>query len=80
MNHKLLLLGAVALSAGLLAGCPNDQPAASALPASQSLNTAQVLALARRSSETTAPFPVNDGALTLNDTRETSVPIAVNTM
>ena len=77
MNHKLLLLGAVALSAGLLAGCPNDQPAASA---SQSLNTAQILALARRSSETTAPFPVNDGALTLNDTRETSVPIAVNTM
>jgi len=76
MNTKLLLVGAVALSGALLAGCWDQQTA----PASLSVDTAQVLALARRPSETGAPFPVNDGALTLNDTRETSVPIAVNTM
>jgi hypothetical protein len=45
----------------------------------QSLDTAQVLAQARETSETSTPYPVNDGALTLNDTSDTSEPISVNT-
>jgi hypothetical protein len=49
-------------------------------PTSQSLDTAQVLALAKETSETSSPLAVNGGALTLNDTGETSTPIAVNAM
>jgi hypothetical protein len=42
-----------------------------------SLDTAQVLALAQVTSETTTPFTVNGGELVLTDTSETSAPIAV---
>lgn len=81
MNLKLLLFGTVGLS-GLIAACHDDHHGAQAPPppTSQSLDTAQVLALAQQSSETAAPTAVNGGALTLNDTGETSAPIAVSAM
>ena len=41
------------------------------------LDTAQVLALAQVTSETSSPTAVNGGALTLNDTSETAAPISV---
>jgi hypothetical protein len=44
----------------------------------QALDTAQVLALAQQTSETSTPFAVNGNALTLTDTSETSAPIGVN--
>ncbi len=86
MNTKRLFLGAVGLCAGLVAACHDDHNGASAPPppppppASKSLDTAQVLALAQQSSETSTPMAVDGGALTLDDTSETSTPIAVNAM
>ena len=83
MTIKRLLLGAVGLSAGLVAACHDDHHGGPQPPppsTSQSLDTAQVLVLAQQSSETSAPFAVNGGAVTLNDTSETSAPIAVNAM
>jgi len=44
---------------------------------SQQLDTAHVLALAQQTSDTSSPFQVDDGALTLTDTSDTSVPISV---
>jgi hypothetical protein len=44
------------------------------------LDTAQVLALAKQTSETSSPFAVNGGALTLTDTSDTSEPISVDGM
>jgi hypothetical protein len=82
MHTKRLLLGVVGLSAGLVAACHDDNQGAATPtpPASQSLDTAQVLALAQQTSEMSAPIAVNGGALTLNDTSESSAPIAVNAM
>lgn len=83
MNRKLLLLGALGLTAVLAAAChdnnnpPVTPPAPPPPSTSQSLDTAQVLALAQHTSESDAPTAVNGGALTLNDTSETSAPIAV---
>ncbi|MDB6086129.1 MAG: hypothetical protein JWN43_4010 [Gammaproteobacteria bacterium] len=82
MNTKRLFLGAAGLAVGLVAACHDDHHGAPAPPpsTSQSLDTAQVLALAQQTSETSSPIAVNGGALTLNDTSETSAPIAVNAM
>jgi len=46
----------------------------------QQLDTAQVLALAQQTSETSSPFQVNDGALTLTDTSDTSQAIVIDAM
>ena len=81
MTTKRLLLGAVGLSAGLVTACHDHHHGAvppAPHPTSQSLDTAQVLALAQQSSETSAPFAVNGGAVTLNDTSETGAPIGVS--
>jgi hypothetical protein len=86
MNRKLLLLSALGLTAVLTAAChdhdnnpPVTPPAPPPPSTSQSLDTAQVLALAQKTSETDAPTAVNGGALTINDTSETSAPVSVNT-
>jgi hypothetical protein len=81
MNRKLLLLGAMGLTAVLTAACHDhsSNPPAPPPSTSQSLDTAQVLALAQHTSESDAPTPVNGGALTINDTSETSAPIPVTT-
>ncbi|MEP6549447.1 MAG: hypothetical protein ABJD53_18455 [Gammaproteobacteria bacterium] len=81
MNQKLLLYSALALTAVLVTACHgNDHaatPAQPAPPTSVALSTADVLALAQHTSESDAPFAVNDGKVTLNDTSETSAPIPV---
>jgi hypothetical protein len=82
MNSKLMLSGALGLIAGLAAGC-HDNSSASPPPGvqtPQSIDTAQVLAMAKITSETSEPFVVNNGLLSFNDTSETSAPIAVNAM
>jgi len=43
-----------------------------------SLDTAQVLAQAKETSETSAPYAVNDGAMRLTDTSDTSEPLGIN--
>lgn len=86
MNSKLILLGAVGLSltAGLLTACHDDHDNASTpptpAPTSVSDNTAEVLVLARQTSETSSPIVVNGGAFIINDSSESSAPIAVNAM
>jgi hypothetical protein len=83
MKYKILMLGVVGVSAALLAACNdnnNNNPVVSASPSIQSLDTAQVLALARETSETAAPIAVNGSAVYLNDTTETALPIAANAM
>jgi hypothetical protein len=85
MNLRTPLLVSLGLCAGILAACSNDHPNASLPPVPipqtpQALDTAQVLALAQKTSETGNPFVVNGGLVTLNDTSETSVPIAVDPM
>jgi hypothetical protein len=82
MNYKPVLLGAALFVAGSAAGCHdnNDASPAPLVQAPQSLDTAQVLALAQVTSEASAPIVVNGGALKLNDTSETSAPIAIDAM
>jgi hypothetical protein len=88
MNRKLLLLGALGLTAVLAAACHdndhNNPPATQSTPpppaaAPLSLDTSQVLVVAQQTSESEVPLAVNGGALTLNDSSETSAPITVNT-
>ena len=47
-------------------------------PTGQNLTTAQVLTLAKQPSESTEPFAVDAGALTLTDTSDTSEALTVN--
>jgi hypothetical protein len=87
IKKSAALTAAVLTAAGMSAcgGGSGGQSAASppaqttpAAPQPQSLDTAQVLALAKQSSETAAPFPVDSGLLVLTDTSETSAAITVN--
>jgi hypothetical protein len=82
MNRKPVILGVATLAAGILSACGgSDEPnmtAGSEPP--QSLDSQQVLVLAEVTSDHTLPFQVNDGAVTLNDTSETSEPININAM
>jgi PBP1b-binding outer membrane lipoprotein LpoB len=87
MKTKLAIMTSVGLAAGLMSGCGSDNgqttsgsttppPASTA----QSLDTQQVLAQAKVTSESSAPYTVDNGQLTLTDTSETSDPITVNGM
>ena len=66
-----------AATAAAPAATPQSQPP-QAQAHSQSLDTAQLLEQARRTSETADPFAVDGGALTLNDTSDTTDPLLVN--
>jgi hypothetical protein len=84
VKQKIAILGVAALAAGSISACGGDRgQAAAVMPSttsvtSQSLDALQVLAQARQASETSSPYSVNDGALVLTDTSDTSVPIGVN--
>jgi type IV pilus biogenesis protein CpaD/CtpE len=81
MKRKTALIGAAALAAASLVAC-GDHPGMSVptMPTAQALDTAQVLALAQKSSEVSVPIQVNDGALTLTDSSESAEAISVNGM
>jgi hypothetical protein len=81
MNNKPLL-GALALLTGsaLLPGCggSGDSNQYGATQQPQVLDTTQVLAIARSSSESSDPLPVDGGALLVADANDdTSDPIPV---
>jgi hypothetical protein len=82
MKSKLAIFTMVGAMAALVTACGDDHnaPTTTSPPAStaQSLDTTQVLGLAKETSETASPFGVNDGALILTDTSETTEPIGVN--
>jgi hypothetical protein len=83
MKHSMVIFGMVAAASGALSGCGGDSGGAAAgapAPASavQSLDTAQVLVQAREPTETGDPYPVNNGALVLTDTSDTTEPFSIN--
>jgi hypothetical protein len=81
MKHSMVIFGMVAAASGALGGCGGDSGgAAAAAPTSavQSLDTAQVLVQAREATETGDPYPVNNGALVLTDTSDTTEPFSIN--
>lgn len=85
MKRKAAILSAMGVAAGLVSGCGGGDDTASVTPpptppATTSLNTEEVLALALVSSESASPFAVDDGAVVLTDTSETTEPVAVDMM
>jgi len=87
MKSKILILVALCTATCILAACGgNDNGSSSSTTPTpppttsnvQALDTAQVLALAQVTSETSTPFAVNGGALVLVDTSENSSPITVD--
>jgi len=88
-NRKRVAVATAALTIAGFSACGGDggldvptassssAPTSSA-PQPQMLDTAQVLALAQKQSETTEPFGVVDGLVVLTDTSETTQPIAVD--
>jgi hypothetical protein len=87
VKRRMAILGVAAVAAGSISACgggggDSGQAMATAMPPSpsvthQSLDT-QVLAQARHTSETSSPYPVNDDALVLTDTRDTTEPVSIN--
>ena len=85
MKHRMAILGVAAIAAGSISACGGDNgqavaatPPPPARVANQSLDTAQVLAQARHPSETSTPYLVNDGALVLTDTSDSTEPMSIN--
>jgi len=85
MKRTTALIGAATFAAAGLVAC-GDHKAAGPAPVmpppstAQQLDTAQVLALAQKSSEVSTPMQVDDGALTLTDSSESTQAISVNGM
>ena len=82
MKHKMAILGVAAITAGSISACGGDNGQATAMSpppiVNQSLDTAQVLVQARQTSEISSPYAVNDGALVLTDTSDTTEPVSIN--
>jgi hypothetical protein len=86
MKSKFLLIGGLCV-ASVMTACHNNNDGSSTTPpptatppptmSGMALDTAQVLALAQVTSETSSPIAVNGGALTLSDSSETTAPISV---
>jgi hypothetical protein len=76
MKHRLVMFGLAAILAGSLSACGDSgAPAVSMTPppgTNQGLDTAQVLAEARASSETSDPYAVNSGVVYFTDTLDTT--------
>jgi hypothetical protein len=85
MKRKAAIFSAMGVAAGLVSGCGGGDDTAATTPpptppSNVSLDTQGVLALALVSSESTSPFAVDDGAVVLTDTSETTEPVAVDMM
>lgn len=83
MKRNIILIGTAALVAGSATGCgggSSNSAASASAPSAQSMDTSQALAQAQSPSETTEPYQVADGALTLTDTSDTSDPQSVSVM
>jgi hypothetical protein len=83
MIRQLVLSSVVVASAAGLSACGSNTSTSTAISPPptppESVDTAQVLALAQQTGNA-YPFTVNAGAYTINDTSETTEPIAVNGM
>jgi hypothetical protein len=84
MKNKLAVVTGVGVAMGLVSACGGGGDGSGgmhgAMPAAMSLDTAQVLALAKVTSETSLPIEVDGGMVVLTDTSETSEPVEINAM
>jgi hypothetical protein len=86
MKLNIALIGAAAIAAAALSACGDHNAQVSTpstpptMPTTQQLDTAQVLALAQKTSEVSTPIVVDGGMLTLTDTSDTTDAISVNGM
>ena len=85
MKLKIALLGAATIAAAALSACGDhnseaSMPTPTPTPTTQQLDTAQVLALAQKTSEVSTPLEVDGGMLTLTDTSDSAEAISVNGM
>ncbi len=84
MKPKLATLLLAGVAATLISACGHDDNMTMnpppPPPTVQSLDTAAVLAMAMMSSETSDPIMVNEGAVVLTDTSETTAPITLDAM
>lgn len=80
MKSSNAIVLTLALSGGLVTACGDHSMAAAPPPTVtvQMLDTAQVLSLAQKPSETADPFVVVAGNLVMTDTSENSEPININ--
>jgi hypothetical protein len=67
-------------STGMSSSSSSSSSSSGGTSSAQQLDTAQVLALAQKSSELDSAFEVNDGMLMLTDTSDTAEAISVNGM
>ncbi len=83
MQRKIMVLGAAALATASLSACgdhSNSSTSTTTPPMTQQLDTAAVLAMAQKTSEVSQPIAVDDSAVTLTDSSDTTEPISVNAM
>jgi hypothetical protein len=84
MKGKLAVVTGVGVALGLVSACGGGDGSGgmhgATMPMAMSLDTAQVLALAKVTSETSLPTEVDGGMVVLTDTSETSEPIEINAM
>ena len=82
MRTKLAVSSVMGAAAALVTACGHDDNTTMTTPppppATMSLDTADVLAMAKMTSETSEPIPVDDGMVTLTDTSETTDPLSVD--
>jgi hypothetical protein len=77
MKHRLVMFGLAAIVAGSVSACGGSgYSAGSTTPPppnpNQGLDTAQVLAQSRETSETSDPYAVNSGVVYFTDTLDTT--------
>ncbi|HLY53009.1 MAG TPA: hypothetical protein VKQ31_08380 [Steroidobacteraceae bacterium] len=78
MRNRILIFAVAAAAAAVISACGGGGGNAAPPPgATQSLATAQVLAQARQTSETSVPYPIDGGALVLTDTSDTTEPVVI---
>jgi hypothetical protein len=82
MTYRIVISGVAAIAAATISACGGGGDGSAAAPpppsTAQSLDTTQVLTQAREPSETSVPYPLNDGALVLTDTSDSTDPININ--
>jgi hypothetical protein len=84
MNRNRYAIGAAALATIILASCGgsdgdsgNASTGSSTTSTTSSFDTADVWAQALQKSETTEPYALNNGAVVLSDTSDTTQPISI---
>jgi protein-disulfide isomerase len=83
MQRKIMVLGAAAFATASLSACGDHSSSATSTPAppiTQELDSAAVLALAQKTSESSQPIAVDNNALVITDTSDTTEPISVSAM